>query len=243
MWRDFAVMAALANAVPFVLIAYAQTQLSSGIASVLNASTPLWTVIVAHVLTCDDKITPGRLVGVLVGMVGVATLAGLQLSSVGGSIFGIMASIAATISYGFAGVFGRRFKDTPPIVTSAAQLLCSSVMLVPFALILEHPFLLAMPSHAAMEAVAGLAVLSTALAFVIFFGILAEAGASNAMLVTLLVPVSATALGIVFLGEPLTGRQIGGGALIGLALLIIDGRLFKFLAAGKSFTLAKARKL
>lgn len=226
-WRDFAVMAALANAVPFVLIVFAQARIPSGIASVLNASTPLWTVIIAHLLTTDDKATPQRLLGVGVGIAGVATLVGLTpVNADPAAGLGMAAMIAATICYGFAALWGRRFKATPPLITAAAQLLCSTVMLAPLALIFEHPLSLPLPSPAAIGATAGLAVLSTALAFVIFFRIMAEAGSSNAMLVTLLVPVSATLLGVLVLGEPLTSRQIAGGGLIGLALLIIDGRVW-----------------
>lgn len=224
-WRDFAVMGALANAMPFVLIVFAQARITSGVASVLNASTPLWTVLIAHWLTTDDKATPQRMLGVGVGIAGVGTLVGLTPPGPGsGAGLGMAAMIGATICYGFAGLWGRRFKATPPLITAAAQLVCSTVMLAPLALIFEHPFARPAPSVQALAAVAGLAVLSTALAFVIFFRVMAEAGATNAMLVTLLVPVSATLLGVLVLHEPLTAHQIAGGVLIGVALLIIDGR-------------------
>lgn len=226
-WRDYAVMGALANALPFVLIAFAQSRITGGVASVLNASTPLWTVIIAHLLTTDDKATPQRLLGVGVGIAGVATLVGpAALTGQQTGITGMAAMLVATLCYGFAALWGRRFRREPAIVTSAAQLACSAVMLTPLALAIDRPWALAMPSSVTLAALAGLALLSTALAFVIFFTVMAEAGPTNAMLVTLLVPVSATALGVLVLGEPLTLGQIEGGLLIAVSLVVIDGRLW-----------------
>ena len=229
-WRDFAVMGALANAIPFVLIVFAQTRITSGMASVLNASAPLWTALIAHAFTSDDKLTPQRGLGVAVGLAGVATLVGpAALQTMGADIWGMAAVIAATMSYGFAGLWGRRFKFVPPIVMSAAQLVCSTALLLPFAVVLEHPWDQPVPSLPALASIAALAIFSTALGFLIFFQIMAEAGATNAMLVTLLVPVSATLLGVLVLHEPLTPQQIAGGLLIAAALLIIDGRLWRFI--------------
>ncbi len=229
-WRDYAVMAALANAIPFVLIAFAQTRITSGIASVLNASTPLWTVLIAHAFTSDDRLTPQRALGVAVGIAGVTTLVGpAALDPQEANGLGMAAMIGATLCYGFAGLWGRRFKANPPLMTAAAQLACSSLLLLPFAIAFDQPWRQTLPSLAALGSIAGLAVLSTALAFVIFFQIMAEAGATNAMLVTLLVPVSATLLGVLILHEPLSANQIAGGLLIAGALLIIDGRLWRAL--------------
>ena len=229
-WRDFAVMGALANAIPFVLIVFAQTRITSGMASVLNASAPLWTAMIAHAFTSDDKLTPQRGWGVAIGITGVATLVGpAALQAKGADTLGMLAVIAATMSYGFAGLWGRRFKEVPPIVMSAAQLVCSTALLIPFAVVLEHPWDQAVPSLPALAAIAALAVVSTALGFLIFFQIMAEAGATNAMMVTLLVPMSATLLGVLVLHEPLTTQQLAGGLLIGAALLIIDGRLWRFI--------------
>ena len=229
-WRDFAVMGALANAIPFVLIAFAQTRITTGVASVLNASTPLWTVLIAHLFTTDDKASPQRVLGVAIGMAGVATLVGpAAFAGEQSGMAGMLAMLAGTLSYGFAALWGRRFRDTPAIVTSSAQLACSAAILAPFAVLIDHPWTLAAPSWATVAALAGLALLSTALGFVIFFTVMAEAGATNAMLVTLLVPVSATALGVLFLGEALTLGQIEGGLLIATALLVIDGRAWSWL--------------
>lgn len=226
-WGDYAVMAVLANVLPFVLIVFAQTLIASGIASVLNASAPLWTVLIAHAFGTSDKLTAQRVAGVGVGIAGVAVLVGpAAFAGQQTSVTGMLAMIVATMSYGFAALWGRRFQSQPVLVTAAGQLVCAALIVLPLAMVIDKPWTLPVPSLSACAAMAGLAVLSTALAFVIFFQILAEVGGTNAMLVTLLVPLSATALGVLVLHEPLTGLHIAGGALIALALLIIDGRVW-----------------
>jgi drug/metabolite transporter (DMT)-like permease len=227
-WSDYAVMGFLANALPFALIISAQAEIPSGLASLLNAATPISTVIVAHAFGAE-RATGGRIVGVLLGVVGVAILIGpAALAGQKTSVFGMLAVVAATISYGFASLWGRRFKTVSPLFTAMAQLACSAVMLAPLVLLIERPWTVPAPSMGASAALVGLAVLSTALAFVIFFRVMAEAGALNAMLVTLLVPISATAFGVVLLGETITTRQILGAAVIAAALAILDGRIVRW---------------
>ena len=222
-WGQLFVMGALNNALPFSLIFWGQTTITSGLASILNATTPLFTVAVAHVLTRDERMTVRKLVGVLAGLAGVAVLIGPDL---GGSIWGQIACLAAALSYGFAGIYGRRFKalGVQPLQAAAGQLTASAILILPIMLLIDPAW--TAPSSVTWGAVAGLALLSTALAYVIYFHILAAAGATNLLLVTFLIPVTAILLGAAFLGERLELRQFAGMALIGLGLAAIDGRIW-----------------
>lgn len=225
LWLAFLAMGALNNAIPFALIVWGQTRIGSGLASVLNATTPLFTVVLAHWLTRDERMTPGRLAGVLFGLVGVIVMIGpAALEEFGLEVLAQLAVVGAAISYAFAGIFGRRFQGTPPLVTAAGQLTGSTLIILPLALIVDRPWELAPPGAEAWGAVLGLALLSTAVAYVIYFRILARAGATNLLLVTFLVPVSALLLAVTVLGEVLEPRQMAGMVLIGLGLAAIDGR-------------------
>jgi drug/metabolite transporter (DMT)-like permease len=228
LWRDFLLMGLLNNAIPFSLIFWGQKEIASGLASILNATTPLFTVLVAQAFTRDEKATPAKLVGVGLGLVGVALMIGLDLvSGFGSHLLSELAVLAAALSYAFAGVFGRRFRGRPPLVVAAGQLTGSSVLILPLALLIDRPWLGASPSLRVWAALIGLALLSTALAYVIFFRILGRAGATNLLLVTFLIPVSALLLGVAFLAESVTVHQLIGMLLIGLGLAVIDGRLVR----------------
>jgi drug/metabolite transporter (DMT)-like permease len=159
-------------------------------------------------------------------MIGLDLTAGL-----GTHLLSELAVLAAAVSYAFAGVFGRRFRGRPPLVVAAGQLTGSSVLILPLALLVDRPWTSAMPSLGVSAALIGLALLSTALAYVIFFRILARAGATNLLLVTFLIPVSALMLGIAFLGESLSPHHLVGMALIGCGLAAIDGRPLRMLSA------------
>ncbi|BAI73028.1 ABC transporter [Azospirillum sp. B510] len=241
-WTAFFGMGALNNLVPFCLIVWGQTQIASGVASVLNATTPLFGVVVAHVLTRDEKMTGNRMAGVLVGFAGVAAMIGPSaLNGLVGAgpqsgLLPQLAVLCAALSYSFAGIFGRRFKNmgVSPLVTATGQVTASTLMLVPVALLTDRPWTLPMPGAATWGAVIGIALLSTALAYVIFFRVLASAGATNLMLVTFLIPVSAILLGSLFLGERLAVRHGVGMALIAGGLAAIDGRLLARLGQRRS---------
>jgi drug/metabolite transporter (DMT)-like permease len=227
LWAHFFGMSLLNNVVPFSLLAWGQTQIPSGLASILNATTPVFTVVVAHLLTPDEKMTRNRLAGVLLGLVGVAVLIGPDaLEGLGGNVAAQAACLAAAFSYALAAVFGRRFErlGVPPLATATGQVTASTVVLLPLALVVDRPWRLAMPGVEIWTTVASLALLSTALAYVLYFRILATAGATNLLLVTLLIPVSAILLGSLVLGERLDPVDFLGLALIGLALAAIDGR-------------------
>ncbi len=226
-WGAIAAMALLNNAIPFSLIVWAQQTLPSGLAAILNATTPLWTVLVAHALTQEEKATRAKLAGAGLGFAGVAAMMGPDI--VAGAVaagWATAAVLAATLSYAFAGVFGRRFRalGVAPMQAAVGQVTASAAMMLPLALLVDQPWTLPLPSAAAAGAVLGLAALSTALAYVLYFRILALAGAVNLLLVTFLIPVSAILLGTLVLGEALAPRHLAGMLLIGLGLAAIDGR-------------------
>ncbi|MEZ5842561.1 MAG: DMT family transporter [Hyphomicrobiaceae bacterium] len=230
-WWPFWVMAVLNNVIPFTLIVSGQREIASGLASVLNATTPVWAVLIAWALA-GERPSLNRGAGVVVGIAGVAVLVGPDaFAGNRSSALGMALCLGGAISYGFSGLWGRRLKAHPPLVTALAQLVCSSVMLAPVALVVERPWTLAMPGAATLWAIGGLAVLSTAAAYIVFFHIMRVSGPLNAMLVTILIPVSAIALGAIVLHEALAARQFWGAAVIGLALLAIDGRPTTWLAA------------
>ena len=233
-WLAFFGMGLLNNVLPFVLIVWGQHRIASGLASILNATTPMFTVLVAHLLTPDEKLTALKGAGVLVGFAGVAAMIGPEaLNGLGGGALAELACLAAALSYAFAAIFGRRFRrmGVAPLATAAGQVSASTVLLLPVMLLIDRPWTLAAPHAATWAAVLGLGLLSTALAYVLYFRILATAGATNVLLVTLLVPVSAILLGALVLGERLLPRHVLGMALIGLGLMFIDGRLPRRIAA------------
>ena len=226
-WAAFLGMGLLNNVVPFCLIVWGQTHIASGLAAILNATTPLFTVIVAHVLTTDEKMTGPRLAGVATGFAGIVILVGgTALREIGIDVIAQLACLAAAVSYAFAGVFGRRFKamGVHPMATATGQVTASALVLLPAMLLVDRPWTLPMPGAATIAALLGLALLSTAIAYVLYFRILATAGATNLLLVTFLIPVSAILLGAVVLGETLEPSHFAGMALIAAGLACIDGR-------------------
>ena len=228
-WKAFFGMGLLNNMIPFCLIVWGQMHIASGLASIFNATTPLFTAIVAHVFTKDEKISGGRMGGILVGFTGVAVIIGLDsLDGLGTSTLAQFAVLGAALSYAFAGVYGRRFKSmgAAPLVTATGQVTASTLLLTPLALVVDQPWTLAMPGLGVWTAVTGLALISPAVSYIIYFRILATAGAINLLLVTFLIPVSAILLGVAFLGEQLAGKDLVGMSLICLGLAAIDGRLF-----------------
>jgi drug/metabolite transporter (DMT)-like permease len=236
-WRTYFVMGALNNVVPFALIFWGQTHIASGLASILNATTPLFTVVVAHALTNDEKMTGAKVAALLAGLAGVAVLIGPDaFVRPTAGVWGQLACLGAALSYAFAGIYGRRFRamGIAPLDAAAGQVTASSVLILPIMLIVEQPWTLAvLPPTSTWAALAGLALLSTALAYVLYFRILAAAGATNLLLVTFLIPVTSILLGVLFLDERLEPRHIAGMALIGLGLAVIDGRIARLMRAAK----------
>lgn len=226
-WAAFFGMGLLNNAIPFSLIVWGQQHIASGVASILNASTPLFTVILAHFLTNDERMTGGKFAGVLIGLVGVAVMIGSDaLRDLGVHVVAQFMCLAGAVSYAFAGIYGRRFRamGISPMSTATGQVVASSLILLPLMMVVDQPWTLPVPSVTAIGALIGVAAISTALAYVLYFRILATAGATNLLLVTFLIPVSAILLGTLFLGEVLLPRHFAGMALIGAGLAAIDGR-------------------
>jgi drug/metabolite transporter (DMT)-like permease len=226
-WTAFFGMGLLNNALPFSLIVWGQSHIASGVASILNATTPLFTVVVAHVLTTNEKMTGGKVLGVVVGLGGVAVMIGGDaLKTIGADIAAQLACLAGAVSYAFAGIYGRKFRamGVSPLATAMGQVAASSVVLLPVVLMIDQPWRLAMPSGATIGALIGVAALSTAAAYILYFRILETAGATNLLLVTFLIPVSAILLGVFVLGETFLQNHALGMAMIGIGLAAIDGR-------------------
>jgi len=231
-WRRFAIMALLNNVVPFALIAYGETQIASGIASILNATTPVFTVLAAHVLTDDEKLTPLRILGVGMGFLGVVVLVGPDLLG-GGFAVNLLAEfgcLLASVAYAFAGVYGRRFSGLSALTAATGQLSAAALLMLPVVLIVDRPWLLSAPPNNVWAALIGTAVLSTAAGYPVYFRLLAVAGATNLLLVTLLLPVTSLLLGALLLDEAITPNALAGMAIIALGLAAIDGRLLPRLA-------------
>ncbi|MBW3695273.1 DMT family transporter [Vibrio sp. T187] len=228
-WLAFLGMGLLNNVIPFVMIVWGQTQIASGVASILNAATPIFAVVVAGILLPDEKPTPLKLVGVILGFTGVVVMIGVPALGGNSSLMAQLAIIFAAISYAFSGVYGRRFKSlgVNPLVTAAGQVTASTLILLPITFFVDGAIDISSVNIETWGAIVGLAVVSTAAAYVLYFKILELAGATNVLLVTLLVPVSAILLGWLFLNESLETIHLVGMGLIALGLSAIDGRLWR----------------
>jgi drug/metabolite transporter (DMT)-like permease len=226
-WKPFFAVALFNNVLPFSLIVTGQTYIPSGLASILNATTPLFTVAVMAAAG-EEKLSARRVAGVIAGLIGVIILHGDHLGFASGQGFGILLCLAGAFSYGISALIARRhLVDTPPLATATFQMLASVAMMTVVAGVVERPWQLPLPGASTWLAVLGLAALSTALAYIVFFQILRRSGATNVMLVTLLIPVTAILLGYLALGESISLREIFGALVIGSALLLIDGRVLK----------------
>ncbi|MEM9499754.1 MAG: DMT family transporter [Pseudomonadota bacterium] len=226
-WCAYLVMGALNNAIPFSLIFWGQTQIDSGLASILNATTAMFAAVVAGVLLKDERLTPKKIAGAALGILGVAFVMGpSSLTEFNPSNLAQLAILGATLSYAFAGVWGRTaLSGQPPLVNALGMLIGSTVLMIPIVLVMDGPpdFALSLDVWAALL---GMAALSTALAYVLYFAILARAGAANLLLVTLLVPPFAIGLGATFLNERMEPNAWVGFAVIALGFAVTDGRLF-----------------
>jgi drug/metabolite transporter (DMT)-like permease len=230
--RAIAVMALFNNIIPFGLILWGQLHITAGLASILVATAPLFAVVVAHLATDDEKITPARLIGLACGFAGVVVMVGPQvLGGLASDALAPLAVLMGAFFYAVSGVYGRRLRGERPLVLAAGQMTAATLMLVPIVLVVDRPWSFALPSGAAFAALGAIGAVSSALGFVIFFRVLARAGATNLMLVNFLNPVSAILLGALLLGEQVTPRQMIGMAAIALGLAAIDGRPARFAAA------------
>ena len=230
-WREFLLLGLINNAVPHMLIFLGQTQIGAGLAAILNATTPIFTVLIANRLTVDEKLSSEKIAGCLIGLLGTAVLIGPRALAPftgdgGPPLWAVILPVLAAAFYGLAGIYGKRFRGVAPPVTAAGQLTASTLLMLPVAFTLDTPWQLPLPPLTAVLAVLALALVSTAYGYILYFRIMAVAGATNTSLVTLLVPPSAILTGLLFLGESLTPLGILGMALVLLGLVVLDGRLF-----------------
>ena len=229
-WRTFFAMGLVNNAIPFACLVWGQTQVSAGLASILNSTMPIFTVIVAALLLADERITRGKIAGIAFGIAGVSVIVGPSaFAGLTGEVWGKLAVLGASVAYGAGVVLGRYFAGMriDPTVAAAGQILAACVYLVPIALWWDRPWTLPMPSLPVIASVVALATLSTGFAYIGYFWLLARAGATNVSLVTFLVPITAVLLGGIVLGERLEPQHFAGMALIGLGLSAIDGRVWR----------------
>jgi drug/metabolite transporter (DMT)-like permease len=232
-WGSMLLLALLNNVIPFVLFGWGQTHIASGLASILNATTPIWGVIVAHVFTSDERMTPRKVAGVLLGFGGVALMIGPDLlGSIGNNVLAQLACVAAAFLYALAGVWARRFKGQglSPLSVTTGQLTAGALVMLPVTLLFDRPWEQAIPPLGALGAIIVLAVVCSAFAYILYFRLIDSAGATNALLVTLLVPPVAILLGALMLGEIIEARDFAGLGFIALGLAAIDGRLLSVLS-------------
>lgn len=243
-WPSIVLLAVLNNALPFALFGWGQTHIASGLASILNATTPIWGVVVAHFLTQDERMSPRKIAGVLLGFGGVATMIGpALLSNIGTSGLAELACVTASLSYALAAVWARRFRrqGISPLSVTTGQLTAGALIMLPVSMIVDHPWTHAFPPATAIAAISALALLCTAFGYVLYFRLIATSGATNALLVTLLVPPVAILLGGLFLGESLAPQDFAGLALIALGLAAIDGRVVSIIASRAATASRQAR--
>lgn len=227
LWARFLLLGILNTVIPFILIAWGETRIASGMASILNATTPIFMGAVAHWGTDDEKLSLGKIAGIVLGIAGVVVLVGPDVFRGAGYIWGALAVIGASCAYGFGGVYSRRFKDLPPLQAATGQITGAAIILLPLSLAADHPWTLPMPGWQVWASLLVIALVNTALAYFVFFKMLATVGVTYISLVTFLIPVIALLLGAWFLGEGVTAQALAGMAIIALGLAAIDGRLFK----------------
>ena len=235
-WGSIFLLALLNNALPFTLFGWGQTHIASGLASILNATTPIWGVVVAHFLTSDERMTPRKIAGVLLGFGGVATMIGpALLSNLGTSGLAQLACVAASLSYALAAVWARRFRrqGISPLSVTTGQMTAAAVIMLPMSMFFDQPWTQQLPPLSAWAAITALALFCTAFGYVLYFRLIETSGATNALLVTLLVPPVAILLGALFLGETLAPQDFLGLGLIALGLAAIDGRLLNRLSVSR----------
>lgn len=236
-WGSIFVLALFNNAIPFVLFGWGQTHIASGLAAILNATTPIWGVVVAHLFTQDEKLSGRKLAGVVLGFSGVTVMIGpALLGSLGTNVLAQLACVTAALCYAFAGVWARRYRGMglSPISVTTGQLTAGALVMLPLAMLVDRPWLDALPSMKAIGAIAALAVVCSAFAYILYFRLIDRAGATNALLVTLLVPPVAIFLGSLVLHEVIEPRDFAGLALIALGLAAIDGRLLRAISIGSA---------
>ncbi len=226
-WLRFLLLGFLNCSLPFVLIAWGETRITSGMASILSATTPIFMMAVAHWATEDEKLSLGKALGIALGLLGVIVLVGPTAFRGASAVWGQLAVIGSSCMYGLGGVYSRRFKDMKPLVAATGQITGATILLIPASLLIDRPWTLPMPDAQAWGSMFVIALVNTALAYVLYFRMVANVGVTYISLVTLLIPVIALWLGAVFLGESITLQALAGMAIIALGLAATDERLFQ----------------
>jgi len=232
-WKQIALLALINNVLPFSLIFWSETIIPSGIAGVLNAAVPIFTVLLAHYYL-HQPATPAKLSGAALGMAGVALLIGWHPVSAPGAVWAELAVVLASFCYAASSIYAKRFNYLPSAVTAASQLTMTTAMMIPISLIFDHPWNLHYPGWQPVASVLALGVFCTALAYLMYFRILKTAGSLNITLVTFLMPVGALILGVTFLHEEIHLSVLAGMGLIAAGLACIDGRLLRLLKKPKA---------
>jgi drug/metabolite transporter (DMT)-like permease len=225
-WRPFVFVALFNNVLPFTLFAISIFYISTSLAGVLNATTPLFTLLIAR-LVMGQPVAGNKLMGLVLGIFGVAVLMGPDVLRVGlgWETLGMIACLAACLCYSISAQLMRQFSGQNPIALAASLMTMSTMLIVPMALVIDRPWTLPTPPLMAWVGVLSLAALSTAIAYILFFRIVVTAGPNNAQLVTLLIPITAMLLGATWFGETIGINQMFGAAIIICGLLAIDGRV------------------
>lgn len=227
LWLHFAALGLLAHAIPFTLISWGEIYVDSAVAAILNGTTPLFTMLIAHYAIADERMSWSKLAGMLLGFQGLLFLVWPAIASgFQASTGGIVAVTLASCSYGFAMVYARKYLRTlSSLVAPTAQLLMATIYMIPLALYFESPFSLSWPSLQAVGSLVALAVIGTALAFVVYYKILEVAGATYLSMVTYILPVFGVLLGVLILNEQLTWNAYVGCGLILSGVMVVNGRL------------------
>ena len=224
-WVAFFGMGIFNNVIPMSLIVFSQNSISVGLASILNSITPLFTILVAHMTTNDERLTFRKLVGISFGIMGVVMLMGPELvDNFGVAALGEWACLGAALSYACANTFGRRFVQlgTKPMQTAFGQVVASTVILAPLVIVVDQPWTISNPGFLPVLSILALGLFCTALAYVIYFQILARSGATAIALVTFMIPPSAILMGWLALGEQISSQDFLGMSLIGVGLFSVN---------------------
>ncbi len=224
-WLAFFGMGIFNNVIPMSLIVFSQNSISVGLASILNSITPLFTILVAHMTTNDERLTFRKLVGISFGIMGVVMLMGPELvDNFGVAALGEWACLGAALSYACANTFGRRFVQlgTKPMQTAFGQVVASTVILAPLVIVVDQPWAISDPGFLSVLSILALGLFCTALAYVIYFQILARSGATAIALVTFMIPPSAILMGWLALGEQISSQDFLGLSLIGVGLFSVN---------------------
>jgi len=225
-WFALAIMGLLNNAIPFSAIVFGQQYITGGLAAIFNSTTAFFGVMLAGLFFKDERLTFRRLIGVIMGIIGVAIIIGMDvLSHLSLTSIGQLLIIVSAISYAFAGIWGRlQVKNLGVEVTATGMLISSSVWMLILATMVEG-FPLEALSLRSTAAILTFSVVCTAIAYLLYFAILSAAGAANLTLVTIIIPPFALMLDAFALGEWVTGQQLLGFAIIASGLLVISGKL------------------